>query len=611
METETEDGKDERKDSTGHVDWNLEPKTYRKSQGKQVKVQCGFKGCTAKPMLLQNLKDHTRVKHGSSHPCVKGQNTMSSYFGLGVSGKTAAVKEVGPRDVDKDDHGSVISDLQGSFDETEEVDINANEEEGAKEQDRKRGKEEIRKIVEEGKVTKDTLNKFVIDNLWYDAVFELEEKAIQVRKMDKKELLCFAGILCSVEEFLEEMDDNMDKQLDKVNKCIEVTAKELQSERHNWENFKIDEIELMKQLVKRKPLLSVYLTKALIAALSQPGETVTTDENSNCIKEINKKLEKIVDKVTPNLDVSGCKTDKEIALKSLDAIQATVNVAADIRKLREAMDSFEETAGVKVKNIVESGAKMKTADESLTEARGVREITELIPEFEFRPEDSGKEFHCIVCHTTFSYGKELEQDFRNLIIMEDKFRSVKRSLRRHLQTSTHIIQGKAEEAKMILWTKEERRNRAVGLVLGRLVYYIIYKGRPDIDFPTLVYLSATGGSDCGDINHSFAFVLKFLPYLTGAVRRRLKKMLGTRLVGTGCLPPVGLMADKATHQRETRQVVGGITVNPGGEEFLVAVLFGIPKCAGGTGDDLADSILEAGEPFVDPIQVKLVCWSCF
>ena len=81
-------------------------------------------------------------------------------------------------------------------------------------------------------------------------------------------------------------------------------------------------------------------------------------------------------------------------------------------------------------------------------------------------------------------------------------------------------------------------------------------------------------------------------------------MLQTRLEATGCLPPVSLLADKATHQRETRQLVGGITVNPGGEALLVPLLLGIPKCAGGSGQDLCDNILEISEQFTTPDQVR-------
>ena len=82
-------------------------------------------------------------------------------------------------------------------------------------------------------------------------------------------------------------------------------------------------------------------------------------------------------------------------------------------------------------------------------------------------------------------------------------------------------------------------------------------------------------------------------------------MLGTRLVATGCLPPVNLMADKATHQRVTRQLVGGIHVNPGGPELLVASLFGIPKFADGSGDALTDNAVETSLPYVKPVQVVL------
>ena len=197
----------------------------------------------------------------------------------------------------------------------------------------------------------------------------------------------------------------------------------------------------------------------------------------------------------------------------------------------------------------------------------------------------------------------MEQDFhdQNLSV---KFKSLKTHLFRHLESATHQSKVKEDIAKDVLLVKKEKREKKVGLTLGRIVYHIIYKGRPDSDFTSLVYLPAAGGSDVGDINHSFNFVTKLLPHLAEAVRRRLKMMFGTRLVATGCLPPVALMADKATHQRETRQLVGCITVNPGGEELLVPLLLGIPKCAGGSGDDLCNNILDCSDPFTELEQVR-------
>ena len=55
-------------------------KKARKSHCKMNKVTCGEEGCIIKPRLLQNLKDHAKTKHGSSHPKINGQPTISSMF---------------------------------------------------------------------------------------------------------------------------------------------------------------------------------------------------------------------------------------------------------------------------------------------------------------------------------------------------------------------------------------------------------------------------------------------------------------------------------------------------------------------------------------------------
>ena len=150
----------------------------------------------------------------------------------------------------------------------------------------------------------------------------------------------------------------------------------------------------------------------------------------------------------------------------------------------------------------------------------------------------------------------------------------------------------------MIWEKRESRNKEIGLRLGRLMYHIIYHGRPFEDYPRLVYLSMANGADCGDINHSVKFIENFLPHLAEAVRRRLKKMFTTRMVSTGCLPPVNIFADKATHQRNTRQLIGGITLNPGGEDLLVSVLFGLPLCPKGDGPYLCSNIKSTVNEFI-------------
>ena len=575
----------------------IDKKKSRKSHSKITKVSCGEDGCLAKPMLLQNLKDHAKAKHGSNQPKIKGQPTVSSMF-LGSTNRKRRGPDSG---VGTSSNPDIIERLSGISEfmelSAEDVDTNQN---ALKDKDEDVDRKEIIAAVSEefdkGSITQECLSK--ITN--FELVFLLQDKLKNVDKLDRKELLCLVSTLCKVDESVQGRDNIATE----VEEFTFTAAKELESDRYNWEELDRSEVIIVEKLLDKKPLLAVHLTKAIVVCLSERFEGEEESRSRKSLQVVNEKLEQIVKKVKPNFDVSDCRSDEEIALKSLSAIQATVNIVSDIRNLNKAIEQFEESVGVPKKE-VEDGAgvtRIKTVEESLKEARSVKEIVEKIPEFEYRPENLGKEFQCIVCSNTFSYPSELDQDFVGSS-MDQKFRYLKRNLGRHLDSFIHKKHAQQEQAKAIISSKEVSRNKAVGLVLGRIVYYVIYKGRPDTDFPLLVYLSATGGSDCGDINHSFRLVSKFLPYLAKALRRRMKKMLGTRLVSTGALPPVNLIADKATHQRETRQLVGCITVNPGGEELLVAILLGIPKCAGGSGEDLCSNILEAAEPFVTAQQI--------
>ena len=132
---------------------------------------------------------------------------------------------------------------------------------------------------------------------------------------------------------------------------------------------------------------------------------------------------------------------------------------------------------------------------------------------------------------------------------------------------------------------------------------LVKKGRPDSDFPLLVHISASNGSDMGDINHSPHFVPKFLSSLAEAVMGRWKVVLATPMVATGCRPPVNVLADKATHQRETRQLVGLVTLNPGGKELLIPVFLGAPKCPKGDGEYLKDNIVKVVDSFINKEQL--------
>ena len=220
-------------------------------------------------------------------------------------------------------------------------------------------------------------------------------------------------------------------------------------------------------------------------------------------------------------------------------------------------------------------------------AESLQDITERIPEFVYSEEEG--EVNCEVCGTKFKYSSDLQQDCTTTKLNR-KFINLKKSLRRHcVESSKHQEELKKASAKAMIWEKEENRNKAVGLRLGRWNYYLLRMGRPDTDYTTLIYINKKNGGDIGDINHSFNFVPKFLVSLSAAVQNRIHTHLSTRLLATGCLPPVNVLLDKFTHQHVTRQLVGVTTIVPDSPNLIQALYLGAPRCPRGTGDFMTEN----------------------
>ena len=190
----------------------------------------------------------------------------------------------------------------------------------------------------------------------------------------------------------------------------------------------------------------------------------------------------------------------------------------------------------------------------------MKELTEKVIEFEYEEVRDGGKVICVICNQAFKYSRHLNDDFTGTDKIIREFSNLKTSLRRHLKSEQHCGKVDSTEEKNLIKEKEDLRNTAVGLRLGRIVYHISKRGRPDSDFTSLVQINVSNGADMGDKNHSYYFVTNLLPYLAQTVKKRWKTALANPMAATGCKPPVCVVADKATYQRETRQLIGIITV---------------------------------------------------
>lgn len=605
---------------------SMKPIVTPRSRNKTVKVQCGEPGCKAKPMLLQNLKTHMLLIHKKEDRSTRGQTKLDHYFGGGdvsKAGQASRSKAHMTNDGDNEkgmvevelmisdkDSGNGVSRkrTKDTDDDDRDKDEDTFDDRDKDEDSFKRPKhsevfvehdaiEKLKNLFTTGSVDEDAIDEVLRGDQTFELVAFLEQKVDERMEMGNKDLLMLAIFLKYVVRKMENLPG-----IDQVKRCLKACGEEMMNERHSWEEVGTEEITMMKELIDQDPKMAVYISRALVNVLEKAAvEKEVEDENQNnvSLKIINKKLDQVVRKIAPKLDLTGCKTEEEVALKSIKVINSSVNVGKEMKDLEESIKKFKEVTGVPIEEVKDTNDY--DAKKVLKESRSLKDIVEKVPEFEFRHEES--KMRCVVCGVVFQYSCELEQDFSSKN-MGTRFSSLKRNLEKHLSTTLHLSQAKTDEATQVIWGKEEGRNKAVGLRLGRLVYYLIYHGRPDEDFTRLVYLAVANGSDCGDINHSFRFVTSFLPHLAEAVKGRLTRMLGTRLVATGCLPPVNMFADKATHQRNTRQLVGVITVNPGGEDLLVPVLLGIPFCPRGDGEYLVNNVMETVTRYLFPEQVR-------
>ena len=91
----------------------------------------------------------------------------------------------------------------------------------------------------------------------------------------------------------------------------------------------------------------------------------------------------------------------------------------------------------------------------------------------FRIQEAGTKLVCVLCNVEFK--------------TEQKFASLKVSLRRHLKLVIHKEKVMESDEATVTEERWEGRNRIIGKTIGGLVYHLLYNGRPDVD-PVLLFL---------------------------------------------------------------------------------------------------------------------------
>jgi hypothetical protein len=441
----------------------------------------------------------------------------------------------------------------------------------------------INKLVG-GEVSEEMVNNVFEENEVWELVEKLKAKVDRAPHMSRLEVLVFVSVLANIQACMIRRGN-----CEQAKDIAKLLAKVVQVlEGHEWDNIANCEVEKLKEIIQSDAKLDSSLTVPLLIILEE-----REDETNTGFNIITKKLKELTMQASKCLDTSQCRSKEEEAYKHIKVLKRSINVHEDIANLTEALNSLKTIAGDEKKENKEEGAL--DADTVLKLARSIKEITDKVPELSFTSEC---EVECLVCKQKFTYGRDLATDISGGLLMDRKFSNLKMNLRDHLKTKTHLKKATKDKEQEEQWAREEGRNKAVGLRIGRIVYHLVYNARPDVDLPIQIYLARKAGADLGDINHSANLVPKLVPHLALAVETRVKKLLGTRMVATGCLLIVNAMADKATHNRDTRQLVGVLTYNPGGESLFRAFFLGCPICPKGDGVYLEKNIESVLDNFI-------------
>ena len=181
----------------------------------------------------------------------------------------------------------------------------------------------------------------------------------------------------------------------------------------------------------------------------------------------------------------------------------------------------------------------------------------------------------------------------NRDVQSEAFRNLKKHLRRHLTGVLHKSNLDDAASTEKLKSKEERRERLVGMRIETTCYYLFKKGRPDTDLPNLLLPQSMNELDIGELNHSEKFPARFLPHVAEEVEYRVNNFLNNRLDQTGFRPVGKVVADKLTYKYRTRQFVAFITVVPDSTEFIQPIFLDIHVVkAGHTGPAIAKNLID-------------------
>lgn len=257
------------------------------------------------------------------------------------------------------------------------------------------------------------------------------------------------------------------------------------------------------------------------------------------------------------------------------------DMARSIRMLDSKVDKVTELVATVLRvqqgGAVPAGIQTKYVDMGPQKAEAIMSIEELLRSYPFlklrlsaaksadEKLETFNEIVCVACNEdntiqkdgqnpgVFSYESSTGVSFVDGQAQPRKFINLKKNIKKHIQTAVHCksLQVSREWSKTMV-----KKNKAAGMVIGKLAYTSLKLDHNMSRFEDLVAIQASMGTPVGEINHSRKFARSFCQSVYNRLLNQLKDDIAEPLASTGRCRPLSLIADKITPDRRSGQVVG-------------------------------------------------------
>ena len=319
-----------------------------------------------------------------------------------------------------------------------------------------------------------------------------------------------------------------------------------------------------------------------------------TDKDTN--------VDRVTDNVTINIVTDAGETERDTS--NVNALTVDAKLDMILKEMKDIGKRLPERLAVRndTKDTFEESEGDIGSNENVKNLKLSRSLEEIL-EAGFAYDEGNEIVSCCVCPDTsergqFFYDKEIGVQFSESN-MPREFRNLKSSVLRHITTSKSHLEVLAEkDLKLQAEAELTRKNKVIGMNLGRLCMKNYLLGRPYTDYEYDVLVLKKAGGEVGELNHSRHFPAFFRPFVANVVHKRVTDYLKTPLKQTGHRPPVCISADKGTYKHRSRQFLGVVTIVPGGDEWLVPLSCGQPVVTeGSSGSQLAKNMKTGFDSF--------------